>query len=457
LKRLRQLILSSTEPSGLVNTGKVHNVTAKVKLAQSALRLCRPTDLSYGVALDEVGQALLVARETGAALYFVRGARTLTPQLLCLRCEGVSVLKDTRWRRIAYGGLLYFHAAVLPRMRTLAVAGQRTIHATRARLWREVSRATRRDKHKKESAKLKAKAAKEAMKNVRAQNAVEDIHRRLTYGFEPIDLQAKRPLRSSLYPAAENEARRRANALGIDDQAKVVLMHAREGGYRNTRNLYDDNEFDKARNIDINTYGLGAAFLHERGYTIIRIGDASMQPVHWPGVIDLARTPDPILEFYLACRSELMVLCDSGPSAYSMLLPNPMVRVNVISPFGSYPIGSRDLYILKRPRDPSTGIPLSLREVNSDKPKWNRWPADAYIDNSPEEIRDVIVEALDGLANPNPKPPTLEQAAFRQEMERHLYAPERIREKRHRERRGTDRPALGMGRIGAAFARAYWR
>lgn len=226
-----------------------------------------------------------------------------------------------------------------------------------------------------------------------------------TMGKEVLVIMSRNPVEVYLRPALEQNARAQAQRVGLDPAARIVTLHAREPGWRPQEGEW--------RSCDIATYRPAVDELVRRGFHVVRTGDPSMTPINWPGVIDLAthqRRTD-LLELWCLLHSEFFIGCDSGVTELTKLLGMPTLLVNVKHIQSQYPLRRSDLFLVKRLTGTDSSHVLSLREQLAAKRREYALDGPAqYIDNSPEEILEAVVELLDGQGADAPETP--EQAEF---------------------------------------------
>lgn len=215
-----------------------------------------------------------------------------------------------------------------------------------------------------------------------------------------------------------SQARARARALGIADDQPLVALHVREAGFklgREMQNAKANARDDSSRNARIESFRAALDLLHARGFKVVRIGDNSMTPYEHPALVDLTSiTPyDTLLEVHCLLRSRLLIAGEAGPSGASYLTNTPLLTVNATDPISSYPIRRHGLMLLKRVRDRQSGRFLHLDDLiaNDYATDLRNTTRYQYFDNTPEEIRDAVVEMLDDLDHPRDDTPA--QAAFR--------------------------------------------
>ena len=194
-----------------------------------------------------------------------------------------------------------------------------------------------------------------------------------------------------------------AERAGLDAARPIVTLHVRESGYRQ-RPSGRQQQLDRLRNGRIETYRLAVTWLMERGYQVIRIGDSTMTPCEWPGVIDLARAPwrTDAFELWAILNSRFFVCGDSGPYLLGQLTGVPCLSVNVFR-LGYNTIRLNDRYIVKRVFDRVGGSYLSIAAQLSEA--FLRRPLDLdryeWMDNSPEDIREAVDDMVALLDHPS--------------------------------------------------------
>ena len=358
--------------------------------------VARPNDRHYGHLGLEIVMSLARAREAEADVYFVRPSTPLGKGLFELESPAVRVLRPTpivrellrtciSWRRLRNrvdrwrGDIREQAEREFVRETTRYVANR----AMPAQV-REGLRAARR----------RLRASLEQQARMRRQRSPYYERRHLR---EPVPVQ--------LHPAAAEEAARQARAHGIAPGVRLVCIHAREAGYKRGYEIQDTKPAvgldDRARNARIEFYLLAVDHLVARGYTVIRLGDSSMMPLHHTGVVDLATSParTNLLEIYCLLRSNFII---AGESAYVNLIyltNTPILLVNATEPISGYPIRGPGLVLPKTVVDKRDGKPLTSLDLLTHE--YQRQFRDTrrylYVDNSPELIRDATEEMLDWI------------------------------------------------------------
>jgi putative glycosyltransferase (TIGR04372 family) len=268
------------------------------------------------------------------------------------------------------------------------------------------------------------------------------------------------PVSTRLPEALVARARDEARAAGIDDDAPVICVHAREVGFKRgglevhekqraqgKRRVRDD----AARNASIRGLLPVMAWLVARGFTVVRIGDPTMEPIAMPGVVDLATAParSSLLEVHCLLRARFLIAGESGPAGVSYLTNTPLLQVNATDPIGSYPIRATGLLLPKAVRDRASGRRLSVEELLSEAylARLRDTAVFAYEDNTPEEVQAAAEEMLALLEG---DPEDARQAAFRSEATR--VASTLVPSLRYLRKWRADDGFLGDGRL----ARVAW-
>ena len=221
-------------------------------------------------------------------------------------------------------------------------------------------------------------------------NALDRGILRASRGLDLVDRHFRLP------PEGERAADAQARALGIPVDARIITVHVREHGFRRSAGLRQ-REWDTRRNARIETYVDAFRALVARGYTVVRLGDATMTPVEMAGVIDLTRVSGDRqwLETWCIMRSAFLIGCDSGPSWLAYLLGVPILTVNAIH-FRDL-VRPCDRMICKLARERATGRVLTLPEMLAEEYMRHGLDTDRYehLDNDPQDIADAVIDMID--------------------------------------------------------------
>ena len=204
------------------------------------------------------------------------------------------------------------------------------------------------------------------------------------------------PIRLRLPPGLDEQTAAEASCLGIRPGMPIVTVHVRESGYRASNRLRQ-REWDASRNSDIASYRKAFVALVERGYAVVRLGDATMTPIDVPGVVDLATSParSQARELWCTLRSDFLIGCDSGPSWLAMLVGVPLLTVNAVH----FRDLSRptDRLLCKLARERATGRVLSVSEMLTETYLRSGFKDGRFqpIDNSGSDIRRAALDMID--------------------------------------------------------------
>lgn len=368
--------------------------TTTVRLGLRRVRVTEPNDRQYGHLGLEMVMSLAHARKEGADVYFVRPSTSLGLGLFELESPAVRVVRPPRVVRDLF---------------QLCVAWRRLrdqIDRWRALKREEIERELVREATRYVVNRGMPAEVRERVRTMRRRlrTSLEQLARNRRSGppyYERRILREPVPVR--LHAVAETEAVRQARAHGIQDDARLVCMHTREGGYKHGQEIQDTKpevgRDDRARNARIESYLEAVTYLVQRGYTVVRLGDPTMNPLRHPGVIDLATSPDRtnLLEVWCLLRSAFII---AGESAYVNLVyltNTPILLVNATEPISAYSIRAPGLFLAKTVVDRRDGRRLTSIDLLS--LEYHRQLRDTrryvYVDNTPEEILEATREMLD--------------------------------------------------------------
>lgn len=144
--------------------------------------------------------------------------------------------------------------------------------------------------------------------------------------------------------AQEERGRHALQAIGVPEDAKWVVAHAREPGFHPGA-LYD------YRCTSVESYFESIRFLAESGYFVLRIGDRSMTrlPDFGPQVIDVpfSKNYDFGVDVFAIAHCEFMISAHSGPCMLARAFDRPCLAVNVPVTFAHIP-GENDTLAWRR-------------------------------------------------------------------------------------------------------------
>ena len=196
-------------------------------------------------------------------------------------------------------------------------------------------------------------------------------------------------------------------AMGITEGAMFVCLNVRDSAYLDSHFAYNDWNYHNFRDCDVQNSVLAAEELAERGYFVIRMGAkvlAAMNSPH-PKVIDYATNGmrSDFMDIYLGAKCAFCISSGGGFDSIPIIFRRPVVYVNM-SPIGVLSTFSdKFLAILKHHVDAGSNRELSLSEIVTNDIGYIQTTSDfeskgvVPTENTPEEIRDVVIEMAERL------------------------------------------------------------
>ena len=195
--------------------------------------------------------------------------------------------------------------------------------------------------------------------------------------------------------------------MGIDEGDRFVCFIVRDSAY--TKKVFPgkDLSYHDYRNCDVDDYVLGAEALASRGFFVLRMGSVVSKPLvsNHPRVIDYANSKfrSEFMDVFIGARCEFCVSDGLGFYAIPAAFRRPNAYVNY-SPFHMfYSSRNCDLGIAKTLKDLVTNRRLSLSEMKTrgvaglTQTEHFEKASVSVSSNTPEEIRDLMLEMLDRI------------------------------------------------------------
>jgi putative glycosyltransferase (TIGR04372 family) len=192
-------------------------------------------------------------------------------------------------------------------------------------------------------------------------------------------------------------------ALGIPDDAKIVTLHIREGGYHSQMEQYYN-----IRNAEPGKYLQATRYLVDQGYYLVRIGDKSMTPlpINDHRVIDAPFHPyySDFFEPYFISESLFYVGMPSGPETLAYIFDVAMLRTNGLLQWGGNGY-YKGLVIYKHYWSQQLGRNLTYQELltspilNYNNPEQFALSGITIQENSEQEILQGVQEIEQRVAN----------------------------------------------------------
>jgi len=197
--------------------------------------------------------------------------------------------------------------------------------------------------------------------------------------------------------------------MGIDGHSRFVCFIVRDSAYTKAVFPEKDMSYHDYRNCDVDDYVLGAEALADRGLFVLRMGSIVSKPLrsNHPRVIDYANSEfrSEFMDIFLGAHCLFCVSDGLGFYAIPAAFHKPNAYVNY-SPFHMfYSSRACDLGIAKTVKHLESGKRLRLSEMGRNGvaqfSHTDQYQAAGLEveSNSPEEIRDLMLEMLDRLEN----------------------------------------------------------
>lgn len=196
-------------------------------------------------------------------------------------------------------------------------------------------------------------------------------------------------------------------AMGIPPDTPFVCLIVRDSAYRDALQPTRDWSHHNYRDCDIQNYILAAKELADRGYFVIRMGATvrrAMKASH-PRIIDYATNGmrNDFMDIYLGAKCEFCISVGTGFDAVPLIFRRPIAYVNMV-PLGylatfstqflgitkhHYAVAENRELVLSEIFNHGVGFCLTTSGYKSQGIK--------LIENTPEEIRDVVIEMAERL------------------------------------------------------------
>ena len=190
--------------------------------------------------------------------------------------------------------------------------------------------------------------------------------------------------------------------MGIPDGARFICVTVRDSAFLDSFRPDEDWSYHNYRDSNVENYILAATEIAERGYYVIRMGAKVKKPMKTdhPRIIDYAtngmRTD--FMDIWLGAHCEFCISVSTGFDAVPIIFRRPIVYVNMV-PAGYFPtFRNQVLCIFKHHFSLESGGELTLAEIFSHdvgfclKTSGYASKGVALVENTPEEIRDIVLE-----------------------------------------------------------------
>ena len=200
------------------------------------------------------------------------------------------------------------------------------------------------------------------------------------------------------------------NSFGLNEGDKFVCLAVRDKAYDEMRlaSRYRDWSYQEYRNNNIDNYMLAAEELAKRGYFVFRTGVIAEKPFYSdnPKIIDYANSSlrSDFMDIYLGAKCSFSVSTLFGGLALFQIFNKPCAQISV--PVAAMHTHCEKNYVLTRHHIlKKEKKRLSLSEIFSCGAAFAN-DADFFkkkgielIENTPEEIRDLVLELAESFEN----------------------------------------------------------
>lgn len=220
-----------------------------------------------------------------------------------------------------------------------------------------------------------------------------------TADYQDFDLLMSENIKATLNSDQIRRGESIRKKMGLPDDLWFVCIHVREQGYLG---FYPHHNH---RDSNILNYIPAIEYIINQGGYVVRMGDSTMTPLpKMKGVIDYANSEyrSGLMDLYFASRCKFFLGCDSGPANYAKLFDRPLCAVN-FTDFNLSFYRKNDVKVPKHLFSKEHGRILSFKEVIESDIYIEEMPYNNYIfiENTPEEILNTVVEFLTLIENQN--------------------------------------------------------
>lgn len=206
----------------------------------------------------------------------------------------------------------------------------------------------------------------------------------------------------------EKKGKKLMEKIGIPADAKYICLLGRDPAYLKKHMPNADFSYHDLRNVNLDNYKMAARFLAENGYYVVRMGKhvESTFDVDHSKVIDYANCPlrSDFMDVYLSARCFFFLSVGSGVDGIAQIFRRPVVVTNqpilAHSAFSDWSvISSKKIFDIKKGRN-LTFDEICIEFLDISTREWPRIAHEKglqFVENSPEDIKDVAEEMLKRL------------------------------------------------------------
>lgn len=207
------------------------------------------------------------------------------------------------------------------------------------------------------------------------------------------NLFEKYPPHLSFTKSEEQAGEAGLRRLGIPLGAKWVCLIVRDSAY------LPHLAYHSFRDADVETYALTAKNLKDRGYYVLRMGAKVNKSINSPYIIDFSKQYEDFLSVYLGAKCSFCISTGCGFDAIPYIFRRPIVYTNYVPFEYFFTFAQKSLAIWKHHE--KAGKKMTLEEIYKSKAGQFMQAREfteegiTLIDNTSEEIKDVVMEMAD--------------------------------------------------------------
>jgi len=194
--------------------------------------------------------------------------------------------------------------------------------------------------------------------------------------------------------------------MGITLNSRIVCLLVRDSAYLNSIIPKRNWDYHNYRDSDIENYLLAAEYLAEQGFVVVRMGREVNKPFvsNKPNIYDYANSKyaSDFMDIYLGAKCTFCISTGAGWDAVpAWIFRKPTIFTNLV-PFGFLPAFSNKSFLTtKRHYSQLLNRELSISEIysfglnNSMRSSSYHDKGIILIENTPEEIKNVVIEMIE--------------------------------------------------------------
>ena len=237
--------------------------------------------------------------------------------------------------------------------------------------------------------------------------AVHEIGNNTQHDRDVHNLRDQFPSYLEFTPEEEARGESYLRVMGIAAKTPFVCLNMRDSEYLDKHLHGGDFGYHNYRDSDIQSYVLAAEELADRGYFVIRMGAnvRERMKTNHPRVIDYATNGmrSDFMDIYLSAKCDFFISTGEGLICVPQLFRRPIAVVNMVPLGYFFTYYSNLIGIIKHHYFIAENRIISLNEIFKHDVGFSLHTSDyeskgiKLIENTPEEIRDVVVEMAERL------------------------------------------------------------